>query len=371
MAKLYFRYGAMGSSKTANAVMVQYNYRGARAAGAHAQAEDRKSGRSDRCALPAAGWWRNAAMSKELGGIDLTGIDCIIVDECHFMNAAQVRQLVDIVDEREIPVICYGLRTDFRGELFEGRPRVAALGGHHRGNQDRLLVRPQGDVQCARAERAHRPRGRADYDGRQFRLRQPLPPPLEGRKPRFVLQFEFGRLNFIKIESPAYAKWAGDSMFENAVKSYSASAVSILASTFSLSSTNACLVRPAETPGQRTFSRAKKPSPQGRCGEGVAEEMRVGQIEPVLQRLAVKAGANGGVEKRLARAELLKLMRAKQQRTFLFRQVKTTSLSESSWSSGFIGHARLFGLRLAGAAVTRNLCAHEGQRVRDHSAGNA
>ena len=64
---------------------------------------------------PAAGWWHNAAMS-ELGGIDLTGIDCIIVDECHFMNAAQVRQLVDIVDEREIPVICYGLRTDFRGE---------------------------------------------------------------------------------------------------------------------------------------------------------------------------------------------------------------------------------------------------------------
>ena len=57
---------------------------------------------------------------QELGGIDLTGIDCIIVDECHFMNAAQVRQLVDIVDEREIPVICYGLRTDFRGELFEG-----------------------------------------------------------------------------------------------------------------------------------------------------------------------------------------------------------------------------------------------------------
>ena len=49
------------------------------------------------------------------------------------------------------------------------------------------------------------------------------------------------------------------------------------------------------------------------CGEGVAEEMRAGQIEPVLQRFAVKAGANRGVEKRLACAKLLKLMCAKQQ----------------------------------------------------------
>ena len=68
-------------------------------------------------------------------------------------------------------------------------------------------------------------------------------------------------------------------------------------------------------------------------GIGIAEEMRVGQVQPILQRLAVKAGADGGVEERLARAELLKLMRAEQQ-TVLFRQVKTTSLSERSWSSG-------------------------------------
>ena len=116
MAKLYFRYGAMGSSKTANAVMVQYNYR-ERVLMLKPKIENRDGATvvRSRCGLVA-----QCRYVEELGGIDLTGIDCIIVDECHFMNAAQVRQLVDIVDEREIPVICYGLRTDFRGELFEG-----------------------------------------------------------------------------------------------------------------------------------------------------------------------------------------------------------------------------------------------------------
>ena len=110
---------AMGSSKTANAVMVQYNYRerGQRVLMLKPKIENRDGATvvRSRCGLVA-----QCRYVEELGGIDLTGIDCIIVDECHFMNAAQVRQLVDIVDEREIPVICYGLRTDFRGELFEG-----------------------------------------------------------------------------------------------------------------------------------------------------------------------------------------------------------------------------------------------------------
>ena len=101
MAKLYFRYGAMGSSKTANAVMVQYNYRerGQRVLMLKPKIENRDGATvvRSRCGLVA-----QCRYVEELGGIDLTGIDCIIVDE------------------REIPVICYGLRTDFRGELFEG-----------------------------------------------------------------------------------------------------------------------------------------------------------------------------------------------------------------------------------------------------------
>ena len=121
MAKLYFRYGAMGSSKTANAVMVQYNYRerGQRVLMLKPKIENRDGATvvRSRCGLVA-----QCRYVEELGGIDLTGIDCIIVDECHFMNAAQVRQLVDIVDEREIPVICYAGRIPSR----RSRPSAGA-----------------------------------------------------------------------------------------------------------------------------------------------------------------------------------------------------------------------------------------------------
>ena len=119
MAKLYFRYGAMGSSKTANAVMVQYNYRerGCEVLMLKPQLENRDGATivRSRCGLEA-----ECRFVEELPQIDLTGIACVIVDEAHFLTRAQVLSLVDIVDERDIPVICYGLRTDFRGELFEG-----------------------------------------------------------------------------------------------------------------------------------------------------------------------------------------------------------------------------------------------------------
>ena len=53
-------------------------------------------------------------------------IDCVLVDECQFLTKAQVEQLTDVVDELKIPVLCYGLRTDFRGELFEGSQYLLA-----------------------------------------------------------------------------------------------------------------------------------------------------------------------------------------------------------------------------------------------------
>ena len=119
MAKLYFRYGAMGSSKTANAVMVQYNYRerGREVLMLKPKLENRDGADivRSRCGLEA-----QCQFVEDLDSIPLDGISCVIVDEAHFLTAAQVRRLVDIVDERDIPVICYGLRTDFRGELFEG-----------------------------------------------------------------------------------------------------------------------------------------------------------------------------------------------------------------------------------------------------------
>ena len=101
MAKLYFRYGAMGSSKTANAVMVQYNYRerGCKVLMLKPKLENRDGATivRSRCGLEA-----ECRYVEDLDQISLDGISCVIVDE------------------RNIPVICYGLRTDFRGELFEG-----------------------------------------------------------------------------------------------------------------------------------------------------------------------------------------------------------------------------------------------------------
>ena len=126
MAKLYFRYGAMGSSKTANAVMVQYNYRerGQNVLMLKPKLENRDGANivRSRCGLVA-----QCRFVEELGEIDLSGYNCVIVDECHFMTAAQVRQLVDIVDEQDIPVICYGLRADFMMRGFPGSTRLLEL----------------------------------------------------------------------------------------------------------------------------------------------------------------------------------------------------------------------------------------------------
>jgi len=54
-------------------------------------------------------------------------IACVLVDEAQFLNRSQVEQLARVVDELNIPVLCYGIRTDFRGELFEGSKRLLAL----------------------------------------------------------------------------------------------------------------------------------------------------------------------------------------------------------------------------------------------------
>ena len=119
MAKLYFRYGAMGSSKTANAVMVQYNYqeRGQRALMLKPRLDNRDG---ERFVGSRAGLRAPCSYVEEMDALPLKDYHCIIVDEAQFLSKAQVQKLVDVVDQLHIPVICYGLRTDFRGELFEG-----------------------------------------------------------------------------------------------------------------------------------------------------------------------------------------------------------------------------------------------------------
>lgn len=119
MAKLYFRYGAMGSSKTANAIMVQYNYheRGQNALMLKPMLDNRDG---ERIVGSRSGLSAPCAYVEELDRFDLSMFHCIIVDEAQFLKKAQVERLVEIVDQYNIPVICYGLRADFQGNLFEG-----------------------------------------------------------------------------------------------------------------------------------------------------------------------------------------------------------------------------------------------------------
>jgi len=119
MAKLYFRYGAMGSSKTANAIMVQYNYheRGQNALMIKPCMDTRDG---ERIVGSRSGLSAPCIYMEEIDSVNISDYNCIIVDEAQFLKKAQVEKLVRIVDEMNIPVICYGLRADFQGNLFEG-----------------------------------------------------------------------------------------------------------------------------------------------------------------------------------------------------------------------------------------------------------
>ena len=122
MAKLFFRYGAMGSSKSANALMVEYNYRerGKKAIMAKPQIDTRDG---DRIIKSRIGLEFPCILVEELLQMpeeELKKYDCVIVDEAQFCSKEQISFLVHLVDDLDIPVICYGLRADFRNELFEG-----------------------------------------------------------------------------------------------------------------------------------------------------------------------------------------------------------------------------------------------------------
>lgn len=119
MAKLYYRYGAMGSSKTANAIMVRHNYleRGQRVLMLKPRVDSR-----DGATMIASrsGLECECEFVEDLERFHIRDYDCVIVDEAQFLNKAQVEKLVRIVDEDNVPVIAYGLRCDFQGNFFEG-----------------------------------------------------------------------------------------------------------------------------------------------------------------------------------------------------------------------------------------------------------
>ena len=121
MAQLYFKW-AMGSSKTANALMARFNYeeRGQETLLVKPQLDQRDGDHMVRSRIglthPCVYFHEMQAMGEEA----LKRYACVIVDEAQFLTREEVLFLVHLVDACNIPVMCYGLRTDFKGELFEG-----------------------------------------------------------------------------------------------------------------------------------------------------------------------------------------------------------------------------------------------------------
>ena len=118
----------MGSSKTANALMVRYNYeeRGQDALLVKPSIDQRDGARfvASRAGLshPCVYFSDLMEMSRE----ELSPYACVIVDEAQFLSRDEVRYLTHLVDEFNLPVICYGLRTDFKGDLFPGSAELLA-----------------------------------------------------------------------------------------------------------------------------------------------------------------------------------------------------------------------------------------------------
>src|SRR5690606_4746421 len=128
MAKLYFYYSAMNAGKTTTLLQSAYNYRerGMRVLILTPQLDDR-AGRgvvASRIGLQAqaVSFTRQDDLEARVrADIAAHGsLHCVMVDEAQFLGRPQVWQLSEVVDQLRVPVLCYGLRTDFQGELFEG-----------------------------------------------------------------------------------------------------------------------------------------------------------------------------------------------------------------------------------------------------------
>lgn len=128
MAKLYFYYSAMNAGKTTTLLQSAHNYRerGMRTLILTPQLDDRhgKGVVASRIGLKARGrMFARGDDLLELVREDIAAngaLHCVLVDEAQFLGKVQVWQLSDVVDRLRIPVLAYGLRTDFRGEPFEG-----------------------------------------------------------------------------------------------------------------------------------------------------------------------------------------------------------------------------------------------------------
>lgn len=161
MAKFYFYYSAMNAGKTTNLLQSAYNYRerGMQPLILLPQIDARSEDGElkSRIGLRASGqrFTSTDNLYRLVAGLQAGGeeIHCVLVDEAQFLTKAQVWQLSDVVDQLDIPVLAYGLRTDFRGEPFEGSQYLLAWADNlvelkticHTGSKATMVVRVNED----------------------------------------------------------------------------------------------------------------------------------------------------------------------------------------------------------------------------------
>ncbi|MCW3834590.1 thymidine kinase [Sphingomonas canadensis] len=134
MAKLYFYYASMNAGKSTTLLQADFNYRergmrtllftaGVHDRGGHGVIDSRIGLKAEAIPFDPATDLRVIVEAEHFRA----SVACVLVDESQFLSDAQVRQLAHLADEVGIPVLCYGLRTDFQGRLFPGSAGLLAL----------------------------------------------------------------------------------------------------------------------------------------------------------------------------------------------------------------------------------------------------
>ena len=159
MAKLYFYYSTMNAGKSTSLLQSSHNYRerGMRTL-VYTAAVDRRGGGQVHSRIGLASeaekFGPDSRLYDEVAAAHgAAPVSCVLLDEAQFLKREQVDDLAMVVDQLSIPVLCYGLRTDFRGELFEGSARLLALADEltelkticHCGRKATMVVRVGAD----------------------------------------------------------------------------------------------------------------------------------------------------------------------------------------------------------------------------------
>ncbi|MDJ0643924.1 MAG: thymidine kinase [Erythrobacter sp.] len=133
MAKLYFYYASMNAGKSTTMLQADFNYRerGMRTMLWTAELDTRSEGTvRSRIGLEAGAHLyapETELWNEVYAAHNTEPLDCVLVDEAQFLTKAQVWQLARLADEAGIPVLCYGIRTDFQGELFPGSAALLGI----------------------------------------------------------------------------------------------------------------------------------------------------------------------------------------------------------------------------------------------------